>query len=815
MSKVLTLNVKCGGNPCNCSNSSDIIVSKDETIDNVTSFIAYSHSIKKGESFTLSQNLDGGESLDSGDIQDVEKVAVYYWDRDSQHKTPLLLNITQKDNPKSLYYLRYEDGEPEGNPNPKVWKQYNGVGTSLQDLLDDRNLGRNNVFPLDLNEPTKRLDTGTDVAKKAEVQLVQTSPLTDSDYKITMYKLNGKDGETKFSRAMYDKGKANGIVIPDDILTSIKLYSSSVSSIPIMVEFVKSGKAGSEWFYNTNSQGTNWQGDGGNTFYGSDRQLTESFTKRLDELTCEHHGGVTIDLSHKTSIAQQRYCCNEHGGKKGEGGKVSVKEQKVSCQRPDHSTSSLTVYKHSIKEVDLKLGGIKFYLNNDSSKQNRKHVRSRNLKLPIEGQVDVCVFYCAGNNPVLIYVYANRSTKSQGSSGWYRKSKRGYESNWSKISNMPQYITPDTINNCNSWNKLVGIFNQLKCESFQRCPPEPLPERSDAGEVRTHNQDDDIKLEESEPEVDSYKVRGDAGPIEPLGPLGKGAGKDKTEAKHVTSAKDSEDKEAKVVSEIVKKESEPGPEGAGKGPQGESFQFKIPGALFTVVDEAAKLLYGILSPQRKASRDPGAARPDTGELIGPAGTQGRDDPSGDSAGGPGSVPTSPPSGQTRTQVQEADVPQSGVRGGPAGPPAESSPTASTPVTTQTAQAQEGPSGTSQIFPWKETVFGTLATVVSGLVGFAGLKFYKSQRGLSIGRNIDPEVIEGISLVEVILNSDCSHATLYVSIAGDPFQQRQGLSWLTKRTKRLRYLMAQLLNHRKNVPTISFKKHDLLEQSSKF
>lgn len=44
--------------------------------------------------------------------------------------------------------------------------------------------------------------------------------------------------------------------------------------------------------------------------------------------------------------------------------------------------------------------------------------------------------------------------------------------------------------------------------------------------------------------------------------------------------------------------------------------------------------------------------------------------------------------------------------------------------------------------------------------------------LRIGRNIDPIIIESIHIVEVELNSDCSHARLKVCIAGDSFQQRQ-------------------------------------------
>lgn len=87
--------------------------------------------------------------------------------------------------------------------------------------------------------------------------------------------------------------------------------------------------------------------------------------------------------------------------------------------------------------------------------------------------------------------------------------------------------------------------------------------------------------------------------------------------------------------------------------------------------------------------------------------------------------------------------------------------------------------------------------------------------LRIGRNIDPIIIESIHIVEVELNSDCSHARLKVCIAGDSFQQRQGFSWLEKNSKMLRYRMAQILGHRKNVPTLSFHSHNLVQQAGEF
>ncbi|KAF5153200.1 Ribosome-binding factor A family protein [Theileria parva strain Muguga] len=81
--------------------------------------------------------------------------------------------------------------------------------------------------------------------------------------------------------------------------------------------------------------------------------------------------------------------------------------------------------------------------------------------------------------------------------------------------------------------------------------------------------------------------------------------------------------------------------------------------------------------------------------------------------------------------------------------------------------------------------------------------FTRQRGLRIGNNISPELIHGISVMEVKLNSDCTHADIYILVSGDSFQQRQCYSWLNRNSKRLRYLMGQMLKYRKNVPTINF------------
>eukprot|EP00371_Babesia_bovis_P001275 XP_001609922.1 hypothetical protein [Babesia bovis T2Bo] len=89
-----------------------------------------------------------------------------------------------------------------------------------------------------------------------------------------------------------------------------------------------------------------------------------------------------------------------------------------------------------------------------------------------------------------------------------------------------------------------------------------------------------------------------------------------------------------------------------------------------------------------------------------------------------------------------------------------------------------------------------------------------QDKLPIGRNLDPDIIDGMNVMEVSLNNDCSHARLKICITGDSFQQRQGFSWLSKNNKLLRYRLAQILRHRKNVPTLSFESHNLIQQAGR-
>ncbi|EKX73005.1 hypothetical protein BEWA_015660 [Theileria equi strain WA] len=475
----LNLKNKCDNNACSCSgNKPGGLDSKRETrIESITGFVQYTHKYKEG--FKLLPNLGDGERLElqqnHQEIKEVTEVSVYYWDKDKDCNTPLLLRIIKNGETHSpIYYKRYDENEEEGNPDPKVWKLYNNSNsTSLQDLLDDRNLGRNNVFPLYLDQPTKHFESTSNIAKSINVQLAGSpSRLPGSDYIVAEYKLNGQ-GETRFSRVMLDKDKVNGIEIPADAITNIRLYSSSIndSKVPVMVEFVGPNGGNSKWFHTQGANGTQWGEDAGSSGFYTGKgnllsQLTEQFTKRLDGFVCEHHNGVTIDLSHGVSTGNERqYCCEEHGGKKG--GKVSVKTENIALNTAPGNF--ITVYKHHVEEGH-KIADIKFYQDDNDSK--RRRIWSNKLRLPIPGPVDIYTFY-SGNNPELIYVYGAGGKSPV--KGWFRRDSSGYGATWKRTYKKLRGIRKDEIDrkqlNCQQWTALAEVLKKRGTD-LPGCTPE-------------------------------------------------------------------------------------------------------------------------------------------------------------------------------------------------------------------------------------------------------------------------------------------------------------------------------------------------------
>ncbi|AFZ79571.1 hypothetical protein BEWA_024200 [Theileria equi strain WA] len=482
--------------------------------ESVHGFHSYVH--ENNTPFILSKSLGGGEELGGNDVEGVTKVSIFYWDGDdSNPKKPLLLEIIKNNiDTEKEYYYKYGKDEREAGDQQHIWRHQNRDGSiSLQSRLDERNLGINNVFPLDLENPEKRIQSTSNAAKDKGLERVSSVPqLTGTDYVVTEYRFINHDGNTRFSRVMYKKEKANGISVPFGITTNVRLYSSPVngSTPPLMFEFV--GLSGGNSTFFDSKDGRNWgkviNSDG---FYDKNKSKdnpppTELLTTKLDETLCSYYNAATIDLTKRHSgqyVTNKGYCCTgSHGSKR-----VSVISVQVSCTDSSHTSSKLTAYKHSVPNG--KLAGIKFYLSSDDTKKDRKRITSRKLGLPIEGPVHVYAFYCK-DNPILVYVENGGS----GSPGWYRKNRSNDK--WTPTSVLKD-ITPTNITDCKKWNRFVGLLNQLKCTQFKKCLNSESSELGRSEDSSGGEEENDIKLEESEPEEEKPPQekdgkKGDRGP---------------------------------------------------------------------------------------------------------------------------------------------------------------------------------------------------------------------------------------------------------------------------------------------------------------
>ncbi|SBT79099.1 ribosome-binding factor A, putative [Plasmodium malariae] len=93
--------------------------------------------------------------------------------------------------------------------------------------------------------------------------------------------------------------------------------------------------------------------------------------------------------------------------------------------------------------------------------------------------------------------------------------------------------------------------------------------------------------------------------------------------------------------------------------------------------------------------------------------------------------------------------------------------------------------------------------------------YKKGIKFNYKYHIDEDIIEGITVYKVELNSDCSVAKVYVEIMGDSIDSRQGFIWIKKNCKIIRYNLAQLMKDRKRVPFLNFVLSNLSEQTLLF
>ncbi|AFZ79879.1 hypothetical protein BEWA_027280 [Theileria equi strain WA] len=489
-----------------------ITAKKDPSPLSITGFVAYTHSSKN--SFTLKGTLDGNEKLGDGeDITNVTKVSIYYWDGDENEKNakPLILEVKKDGQIQQEYYIKYESDERElgDKGDTTVWKHQGHSGDiSLQDILDDRNCAINKRVPLDIENPNKYLNFSSDRSKGVKIKLTSLQRLNGSEYVVTTYKIS--DPNLKLSRVEHENKKIGEIVVPENTLDGIRLYSSSGISerLPIALELKSTGGGDAKWYYSKSPDGKGWNNVNGNTsgFY-DDKEFsigkpTEELTNKLDEIVCSNYNSVTIDISYSNSMSHtkskekgdEKYCCSVCGNKK-----VAVEEIEVKDKKHMGSTK---IYKHSIEGGGLKLGGIKFYLRDDVYKKNRKRITSGTLRLPADGPIDVYAFYC-GDNPVIIYLHYRNNPKN---SRWYRKEKSKNADNkpWRKTGQLSsiksRHLDKEGLS-CGNWNKLVDELRKRKCSQLQNCTNSDESSQDSREQLSTADEEGGEENEDSDDEM--------------------------------------------------------------------------------------------------------------------------------------------------------------------------------------------------------------------------------------------------------------------------------------------------------------------------
>ncbi|EKX73418.1 hypothetical protein BEWA_054750 [Theileria equi strain WA] len=177
----------------------------------------------------------------------------------------------------------------------------------------------------------------------------------------------------------------------------------------------------------------------------------------LDDQNCSLNKAVTIDLSKKVSennVQGSGYCCSKCNNKK-----VTVKYTQKRI-----NTVNMEYYVHAISDRQVKLSKIKYYENSDNNSP-RKRITSYGLRFPIEGPVDVYVYYCNGT-PALIYVKKDGSDKEN---KWFKR--EGNSNSWIEVPGNFGSTTPEDIGNnpkCDSWRKVDKVLQDLGCKS-QTC----------------------------------------------------------------------------------------------------------------------------------------------------------------------------------------------------------------------------------------------------------------------------------------------------------------------------------------------------------
>ncbi|AFZ79595.1 hypothetical protein BEWA_024440 [Theileria equi strain WA] len=332
-------------------------------------------------------------------------------------------------------------------------------------------LSKNKEADISLNNSTTYSEPVTGSTTRINITVTRSSyppnPNPKKETSANFYKYEHASGSSFMLREIKDD---TGMVISVSGLRNVPNVSS-VSAYcwkydkagngrkpkKVLIVGITTNYRGSTEYY---ARGTNWRNWTKINKDFRSRNLRGGLEKELDDLTCDYHDAVTIDLSRSKSLHGNRYCCTYH---KEISGKVTVTKGEIKVK--GHSNLTTDYYKHSIEDR-YDISGIKYYENNVDN--FRRRIISSRFSWPIKGAVDIYTIYC-GEKPTLIYVQANKAYPP--TTTWYRRSGQGDDAKWKKSNKILRGVKPNDFDSldCKHWKKLKNILHGRGCGDLKDC----------------------------------------------------------------------------------------------------------------------------------------------------------------------------------------------------------------------------------------------------------------------------------------------------------------------------------------------------------
>ncbi|AFZ80948.1 hypothetical protein BEWA_003560 [Theileria equi strain WA] len=430
------------------------MVTRDET-GLPKGFFKYIH--KPNKEITLNGYIQRGARIGTGvPIYKVTEASIYYWS--GKPDKPILLGITTTSGDRQPKYYSRGDGSGLSWMNaPVADKNLNEL-----DALDEQNCKINKAIPLNIQGPQSasipKESKATCLKTTRRIEQVTILPPNNppgSDYVTTAYMTT--DLDTRISRVTYRNQSTDINLTKQGPVSQMRLYSyPATNQVPLMLEFKPSGSGTSSWFYSKGTSGISWGETGdGDGFYNKEGtpEPTDALSDKLDEVLCEHHNNVTLDISYGNSSSGEKYCCGKHQT-------VHFQEMQINGKG---SLGQTKVHKYSINGTAFNLAGLKYYENDSSTGTRKRKKIILTTQFPISVN-SIYVFYCKENKPVLIYV-ASRSFPAK---GWYRSDRSSDEKPWKKSSGKLPGEPLENLN-CQQRAALREVLEKRGCGNFGVC----------------------------------------------------------------------------------------------------------------------------------------------------------------------------------------------------------------------------------------------------------------------------------------------------------------------------------------------------------